>query len=365
MKKLLALTLALLMTAALLPLHLHTASAEGETSGQCGDDLYWEFDESAGTLTITGSGAMWDYAYENSPWYSLRSDITAAVLPDDLTSIGNAAFYGCSELTSVEIGDRVTSIGNISFEGCSGLSEITIPDSVISIGEGAFCNCTELISVEIGDGVSSIGNRAFIGCTSLLTIMIPDNVTNIGYMAFYDCTSLNTVTFIDRTTDISIGFNVFVNCPTVSSVTVPCSIDPGNIFYTSRNITEVHVTKGTGEWKISGETEDSCWGPFWFNSVNALQSVTLDEGIQSIGSSTFQGCTGLTEITIPNSVTAIGNMAFADCTGLTQITIPDNVTIVGDNAFAGCTGLETIDLSENKHTDKHTCDASRSPCERV
>ena len=31
---------------------------DGETSGQCGDDLSWSFDEATGTLSITGSGDM-------------------------------------------------------------------------------------------------------------------------------------------------------------------------------------------------------------------------------------------------------------------------------------------------------------------
>ena len=61
MKKRIAIMFGLLLIAVLLPLRLQTAKADGETSGQCGDTLYWSFDESTGTLTITGSGAMWDF----------------------------------------------------------------------------------------------------------------------------------------------------------------------------------------------------------------------------------------------------------------------------------------------------------------
>ena len=80
MKKLLSVVLCVLMLAALLPLDLHTASAD--TSGQCGDNLYWSFDEDTGTLTITGSGDMWNYdSYNDTPWTDDRNDIDIISLP--------------------------------------------------------------------------------------------------------------------------------------------------------------------------------------------------------------------------------------------------------------------------------------------
>ena len=62
-----------LVFSVLLPFAMHTATADGETSGQCGDDLYWSFDEETGTLTITGSGEMSNYSsFSNQPLTSFR-----------------------------------------------------------------------------------------------------------------------------------------------------------------------------------------------------------------------------------------------------------------------------------------------------
>lgn len=60
------------------------------------------------------------------------------------------------------------------------------------------------------------------------------------------------------------------------------------------------------------------------------------------------GCSGLTSITIPNGVTSIGNNAFDGCSGLTSVTIPDSVTIIGYCAFYDCNSLTSINFNGTK-----------------
>ena len=63
-------------------------------SGTCGDNLTWTLDTESGILTISGTGAMTNYAY--APWYSYRSTIKTVVIKDGVTSIGTHAFENCS-----------------------------------------------------------------------------------------------------------------------------------------------------------------------------------------------------------------------------------------------------------------------------
>ena len=97
--------------------------------------------------------------------------ITDLVIPSNVTSIGNYAFYSCDCLTSVTIPNSVTSIGDWAFGSCcDGLTSVTIPNSVTSMGDYAFASCTDLTSVTIGSSVTSIGGWAFSYCTSLTSV---------------------------------------------------------------------------------------------------------------------------------------------------------------------------------------------------
>ena len=71
-------------------------------------------------------------------------------------------------------------------------------------------------------------------------------------------------------------------------------------------------------------------------SGSKITSVTIPEGVTSIGNSAFSNCTNLANITIPASITSIGNDAFFDCTNLTSIAIPSSVVSIGNSAFSAC-----------------------------
>ena len=156
-------------------------------------NLTWKLDAD-GTLTISGTGTMKDYDYNNnpSPANQKKGSVKKVVIKDGVTSIGNFAFYNCKSLTSITIPDSVTSIELAAFNNCSSLTSITIPDSVTSIGNSAFELCNKLSSITLSNNITSIGNWAFHGCP-LTSITIPDSVTSIGDNAFYACSNLQTI----------------------------------------------------------------------------------------------------------------------------------------------------------------------------
>ena len=103
----------------------------------------------------------------------------------------------------------------------------------------------------------------------------------------------------------------------------------------------------TGMLKISGTgkmTDYSYhnYSPFYQNTN--IESVSIEDGVTSIGESAFNSCTSLTSVTIPDSVTSIGDFAFCHCKSLTNVTIGNSVTSIGECAFLRCASLISITI---------------------
>ena len=295
-------------------------TASAATSGTCGNNLTWTLADN-GTLTISGTGDMWNWGYNGAPWYSSRAYIVNVVVESGVTRIGGGAFYRCESLTSITIPEGVTSIGDIAFRYCISLTSITIPEGVTSIGNGAFCYCHSLTSITIPEGVTSIGDEAFYSCHNLTSITIPDSVTSIGYSAFCYCESLTSITIPEGVT--SIGYGAFYYCESLTSITIPDSVTSiGNgAFDDCESLINITVDVNNPNFSsVNGVLFDK-------NKTRLIKypagksdtTYTIPEGVTSIDKYAFQYCISLTSITIPEGVTSIGNGAFYDCHSLTDV----------------------------------------------
>ena len=123
--------------------------------------------------------------------------------------------------------------------------------------------------------------------------------------------------------------------------------DEQGVKYTANNDeTTCYVSGHTAEYSSSIVIPESyegrnvtSIGEFAFSrDCTGLTSITLPEGLTSIGGFAFFGCSGLTSISLPDGLTSIGDDAFNDCSGLTSLSLPDGLTSIGDNAFGRCSG---------------------------
>ena len=289
-------------------------------SGQCGDEVYWEFDPVASRMEITGSGPMWNYHYSGegtSPFIG-NEFIVSVVIGSGVTSIGDAAFFKCINMTSITISNSVTSIGLGTFNYCTSLTSITIPNSVMSIGDYAFYMCTNLTGVTIPDSVTSIGAEAFCGCTNLTGITIPNSVTSIGKGAFLSCTNLKSATV--RNPYTTIGDSNY------------------NVFYNTASGFTLHGYSGS-----TAETYAAAAG-HTFKAITAemaTPSFTFPASLTAIEDEAFYGC-HMTVVYIPDTVTSLGSRAFANCTSLLQIRIPAGITVIPADVFQGINKLQFI-----------------------
>ena len=149
----------MILTIAFLSSMLMCANAFAAASGRCGDSITWTLDDS-GNLTLSGSGEMWNYDTSSFQNYEIRK----ATIEDGITSIGDAAFAGCSGMTELTLPNSVRSIEKHAFAYCSGLTELTLPNSVRSIEKHAFAYCHGLTELTLPNSVTSIGDAAFGEC---------------------------------------------------------------------------------------------------------------------------------------------------------------------------------------------------------
>lgn len=426
----------------LLPPDVYAAEV---ASGTCGENLTWTLDNN-GTLTISGTGMMYDYTEGGvptytggAPWIDYRSEITSVVVEDGVTGIGEYAFCNCKNLTKVSLPNSLTQIGDLAFASCVSLAEISIPDSVVTIGDSAFVSCMKLAQVvipdsvtdmgdrvfyncenltyaSIGNGVTQIGEHAFDNCKQLTTVNIGNSVTVIGEHAFSECRKLKNVDLPDSLitieidafrmcmsfTEIVIPHGVttiengaFYNCIDVTDLTIPSTVTfigrgafaecnrLENIYISDllawMTITYEDISSGQGLLNVTSYEKNLYLNgelltdvvipaeithiPYGVFNTCSIESVTIHNGVTSIGDGAFMFCGKLKEVIIPESVTEIGTAAFRacesltnviigshvttiggsvffDCSSLTQITIPDSVTELGVNAFEGCTSLK-------------------------
>ena len=167
-------------------------------------------------------------------------------------SIGDYAFYHCSDLTSVYIPYSVTSIGDRAFDGCWCMTWVNIPDGVTSIGTAAFESCQCLTSVRIPNSVTSIKMRAFRDCSGLKSVTIPNSITSIGYSTFELCSSLTSVTIPNSVT--SIGSNAFNYCSGLTSVTIGSRVNSiGSGAFNCDNLATV-ISKIETPFAINGKS---------------------------------------------------------------------------------------------------------------
>ena len=278
--------------------------------------------------------------------------VTELVIPDDVTTIKNVAFYDLDCITSVVIPDSVTSIGQYAFYNCTGLVSVVIPDSVTSIRDYAFYDCNSLVSVVIPDSVTSIGSSAFYNCTSLVSVVIGDSVTTIGSYAFRYCSNLyvvynNSDLFfeIGSTNNGYLAYNAKVLVDNGEMISANDGYnytltDDGFLFREKDSKYELISYIG-GEDTVT-LPEDINGNPYDLYYMSGVVNVIIPEGFTTINDYAFYGCCSLTSVVIPDSVTSIGSSAFWGCTNLASVVIPDSITFIGGGAFNECYNLTSV-----------------------
>lgn len=301
------------------------------------------------TLTTIGKAAFAMCESLSSVTFENRTK-ALTITAGSANTVGNyGAFQGCTLLKSIELPAYYTTIGMLTFAN-SGLESITIPKTVTTIGKAAFYGCSSLKTVEFeaggtsaltftaGSGTAVTTAGAFALC-AMESVELPGRLNGITAYTFYNCTDLKTVTFEQNASKnnlATINTMAFYLSGLESITLIPKTVKTINkgAFALLTDLKEVTFEEG-GTTPLTIESG---------TSVSITSTTVIDDN------GAFRGCTSLTGITLPERLTTIGNFAFYG-SGLTSIKIPKGVTSVGKGSFYGCTALESVEFEEGGTAD--------------
>ena len=336
----------------------------------CGDDEGEKASEENGDSEKESQGL--EYTLSDDGTYYAVTGIgtctdTRVVIPKEyegkpVKEIGERAFYFCESIEKITIPDCVQTLGEGAFYGCASITEMVIPDGVTVIGKELFYCCESLSSLIIPDGVVGIGRRAFAGCDSMTSLYVPKSVETIETEAFRNDLSL---TMYCETESVPSGWiDLQDSYPAIVLDYKNNEIAEDGYIYVVQNNLRYALRDGEAILKsvIKNDAEDISIPKTvvyksktynvtvirgGFRNCPNLKTVTVPDGVTSIGSYAFGYCYNLTSISIPNSVTEIGYCAFYCCRSLVSVEIPDSVIAIGYGTFSGCDSLTNVNFANS------------------
>jgi len=358
-------------------------------SGVCGDDCRWVLED--GVLTITGTGKM-----NSSTWKEYSSNIHVVDIKDGITSIIWDAFQSFP-LTSVSIPYSVKSINSGAFSNCPSsifkkyntslylgnsenpyyalikaesntIESCELHENTGIIAASAFSGCSSMKEIKFSNSLTTIGSSAFRSCP-FTSIAFPESLITIEEFAFIGCSSLTSVKFSGPIK--SIDDDAFKSCSELSSFSVPDSLtymgryvfsycdkmqynEYGTALYLGNENNPYHVLMQASNKDIKSceiHKNTRVIGGAAFES-SRLQSVTIPDGVVTVGANAFQECDLLSSITIPKTVTYIGIDAFSYSFALKQLCyLGTKKPECPDEVFENSRGIDKVDVTDGFQDD--------------
>ena len=319
-----------------------------------------------------GTKGIVDYAFEGC------TNLIRVTIPESTQYIGEAAFIS-SGLILATMSEGVKSIAGGAFWGCGSLNDVAIPESVMEVGDEAFAEtawygkqpCGVLYLSNWAVGVKTCGDCENCAKMDLSNISIFEGVKGMAEGVIrYDCQS---VIIPESVVYLSWAFEL-ANPSTIvcKALTPPKGVDE-KTFERVKNSSTLYVPAAS----VNAYIADEYWGDFenikaidfpvwslttegelivdgvgtmedyeceytpWYIYHSSIKSVTIKEGIASVGDEAFAYCEELASVSLPNSLLSLGEGAFAECYRLSSVVIPENVTTIGSGAFYSA-GLSSI-----------------------
>lgn len=266
--------------------------------------------------------------------------------------------YSENSICVIRFVDDVTTIGDGAFSGCTNLKNISIPDSVSEIGKEAFFDCKNLEAITLGMGLRSCGARAFDNCINLFSLHIY-SVTDWCKITFADKTSnpayYSQVLLLDgeKIKELNIPSSITAISPYafcgntyLTSISIPASVRSIGIdaFAECENINKVEISN-IAKWCTTQFGNESA------NPLSITQELYMNDklvtavditGIEEVSAYAFINCTSIESFTSDNALLRIGDNCFRNCTSLKTVDLGSSTKELGAQAFMNCSKLNSV-----------------------
>ena len=323
---------------------IKTASQENYiTEGNfAGNQMDWELDDGTLTVIARAQSDIPDFkANDLPPWYHCRTDIKE-LSGEDVTSVGNYAFYGCRLLQQIVkryptfnfgLNTGLTSIGSFAFGNCSSLKDFfgytDDPESGTPYG------------VKFDASGGTVKKDAFNGCTALKIIDTRDQKVKLEAGAFNNCPALE---------NINIGNNTEFKAPITDT---PNALETLTVADENPN----YMDDSEHHYIVNKDTEGKAGNTLLYATKYCTD---IPDGIKTIGEGAFYGLSSLESLTIPYSVEEIKDNAFYGCKGLKQVNYMGNkdawgkITVGKGNDILKSVKINYVATKGEIKTDKGT-----------
>ena len=255
----------------------------------------------------------------------------------------------------------VAKIADNCFKDNATITSVTLPPSLISIGASAFYNCKNLQTISLNDGLEFIGEKAFAHDSLVTgTLTIPSSVTSIGTSAFYNFSKIEKIDVLPQMPP-AIGASIFTALAPQVSIWIPCNTY--DLYakawkaYESIFVDQCLFSDGTYTYQVLPEDDSKVAVKSLVN--NEIQNISFNEEVtnpynkqtyvvSTIADSCFMNNATITSVVLPNSIVSIGKFAFFNCKKLQSISLNEGLKTIGARSFAHdslVTGTLTIPSS--------------------
>lgn len=249
-----------------------------------------------------------------------------AVALENVDSIAMGAFAACGSLTVITLANG--RMGTNAFESCPALAAAKL-GGISELPAGTFRRCSALAQVTGTEKLCAIGDQAFASCTALTEFPFPASLQSIGASAF-EASGLQSANLLPASNLAQIGARAFADCPELATVALPetstaLTLGAG-VFFNDTQLTQINLPASLAEIPDRA-----------FKGVTLDQTLTIPEGVTSIGNNALNSTKGTTNIVLPSTLISIGSGAMASMQGLQSINAGtlNQTPALGDNVWAG------------------------------